>query len=209
MLDKIKNTIANDNELDRATLRVLSLTFLLISGAMSFFKYTHVGWLWNTNLTFISGFISSILAIFLIAPLYMRGILKWNKSIFTLISLVLILLVFASFVELALGGNDNNAIVISLLASAIILSWLGIKEIASISWVLALAAAIYSVVENNLAMGFYGFIYVASGFMGLVLHSGLNPGELLQGIKVEYSSSATKVTKTAKQNIDATVGKIT
>ena len=32
-----------------------------------------------------------------------------------------------------------------------------------------------------------------SGFIGLVLHSGLNPGELFEGIRSEYSGSAASV----------------
>ena len=187
MLKALKKAVANDNELDNETLRLLSLLFLLISGAMSFFKYTEVYAFWpNTVRTFEPRLISTVIAIFLIAPLYLRGVLKWNKSIFTLISLFLILLVFASFVELAMGGNQHSQTVMSLVGAALLLSWFGIREVAGISWVLALVAAIYAANESNLAMGKAGFVYIASGFIGLVLHSGLNPGLLLQGIKSEY-----------------------
>lgn len=195
--------------MDSETLRFLSLVFLLISGVMSFFKYTHIGWLWDTSLTFKPGLISTIFAVFLIFPLYLRGVLNWNKSIFSLFSLILILLVFASFTELAIGGNENNKVVISLLVAAVLLSWLGIRAVAGASWVLALAAAIYSAIENNLAMGFYGFVYVGSGFIGLVLHSGLNPGELVEGIRNEYSEVGKKAIDTAKSDINETLSEIT
>ena len=201
MFEKIKEAMVNENELDSGTLRMLSLIFLLISGVMSFFKYTHSGWIWNTYLTFKPGFISSILAICLISPLYMRGVLKWNKSIYTLISLVLILLVFASFLELAMGGNEKNTVVISLLVASIVLSWLGIRAVAGIGWMLVLVAAIYSVIENHLALGFFGFVYVASGFIGLILHSGLNPGQMFSEIKGEFSGAASKTINEAKQSI--------
>lgn len=187
MLNKLKKALANDNELDNETLRLLSLLFLFLSGTMSFFKYTEVVTFWpNTVRTFEPRLISTVIAIFLITPLYLRGVLKWNRSVFTLLSLMLILLVFASFVELAMGGHQQGALVYGLLGSAIILSWFGIREIAGISWVLALIAAIYVAAESNLAMGAAGFVYIASGFIGLVLHSGLNPGQLVQGIKNEF-----------------------
>ena len=205
MFKKIKEAMVNENELDSSTLRMLSLIFLLISGAMSFFKYTHIGWIWDTDLTFKPGFISSILAICLLSPLYMRGVLKWNKSIYTLISLVLIMMVFSSFLELAMGGNEKNTIVISLVVVSIVLSWLGIKAVAGVSWILVLMAAIYSVLVNDLALGFNGFLYVSSGFIGLILHSGLNPGDILNEIKVEFSASATKAIGTVKQDVSATV----
>jgi hypothetical protein len=209
VFSKLKKAIADDNELDSGTLRFLSLVFLLICGTMSFLKYTHDGWLWDTSLTFKPGFISSIFALLLISPLYLRGVLKWNKSIFSLVSLILILLVFASFTELAIGGNTNNKIVISLLVAAVLLSWLGIKGVAGVSWMLALAAAIYSAIVNNMAMGFFGFIYVACGFIGLVLHSGLNPGELIDDIRAEYGKTARKTADTAKSDMKESLNKIT
>ena len=197
MLEGLKKAVASDNELDNETLRLLSLLFLLASGVMSFFNYTHTGVFagifFDSSLTFQPNLISTILAICLISPLYLRGILKWSKSIYSLLSLVLILLVFASFTELALGGNGKSSIVISLLVAAVVLSWLGVKAVAGASWGLALAAAIYSAIESSLAMGFAGFIYIGSGFIGLVLHSGVNPGELFEGIRSEYSGSAASV----------------
>ena len=187
MLKALKRAITNDNELDNETLRLLSLLFLLISGAMSFFKYTEVYSFWpNTIRTLEPRLISTVIAVLLISPLYLRGVLKWNRSVFTLVSLMLILLVFASFVELAMGGNQHSQTVSALIGAALILSWFGIREIAGISWVLALAAAIYAANESNLAMGKAGFVYIASGFIGLVLHSGLNPGQLVQGMRSEY-----------------------
>ena len=196
MLEGLKKALASDNELDNETLRLLSLLFLLASGVMSFLNYTHTGAfarIFHDSFSFQPKLISTIFAICLISPLYLRGILKWSKSIYSLLSFVLILLVFASFTELALGGNGKSSIVISLLVAAVVLSWLGVKAVAGASWGLALAAAIYSAIESNLAMGFAGFIYIGSGFIGLVLHSGLNPGELFEGIRSEYSGSAASV----------------
>ena len=198
MLEGLKKAVASDNELDNETLRLLSLLFLLASGVMSFFNYTHTGVFagifFDSSLTFQPNLISTILAICLISPLYLRGILKWSKSIYSLLSFVLILLVFASFTELAIGGGSGtSSIVIPLLVAAVVLSWLGVKAVAGASWGLALAAAIYSAIVSDLAMGFAGFIYIGSGFIGLVLHSGLNPGELFEGIRSEYSGSAASV----------------
>jgi hypothetical protein len=189
--NKFISALTDDSELSGATLRLLSLLFLLLSGAMSLFKYTQItSWWWpDVVRTFKPSLISTVLAIFLIAPLYLRGILKWNKSIYSILSLVLILLVFSSFVELAMGGNQKSIFIYGLLGAAIILSWLGIREVASISWVLALCAGIYAAAESNLAMGIAGFVYIAAGFCGLVLHSGLHPGQLVQGLKSEFSKS--------------------
>lgn len=185
-IESLTSFLVNDKELDGNKLRLLSLIFLLLSGSMSFFRYTHHRWLWDSHLSFQPGFVSSVFAILLASPLYMRGILKWNKSAYTIISFVLIMLVFASFIELAMGGNGRSSAITALLAASVMLSWLGIKEVAGICWILVIAAALLSTVINNITLGFYGFIYMVSGCLGLVLHSGLNPGQLFQGIKNEY-----------------------
>lgn len=203
MLNKIKQVMSDDNQLDNASIRFLSLIFLSIAGVMSFFEYTHIGWIWDTHVTFTPNFLSSILGILLIAPLYMRGILKWNKSIYTITSFILILMVFASFIELALGGNGKSSITIALVGAALVLSWLGIRAAAGIAWILVLAAAVLSAIANNLAMGFWGFVYVGSGTLGLVLHSGLNPGELMYALKIEYAGGAEKALENAKENINS------
>ena len=187
MFEKLTSFLVDDSELDSVTLRLLSLIFLFLSGIMSFFRYTHHGWLGDSYLTFRPDFVSSILAILLTSPLYMRGILKWNKSAYTITSFILIMLVFSSFIQLAMGGNGTSSIITALLATSVVLSWLGIREIAGVSWILVIAAALISTIFNNLTLGFFGFIYIVSGCLGLILHSGLNPGQLLQGIKNEYS----------------------
>ena len=202
MIKRIKDVLVNDEEIDSGLQRFLSLMFLLIAGLMSFFSYTHIGWLWNTKLSFTPGFISTIFGLVLIAPLYLRNILKWNRSIYTILAFILILLVFSSFVELATGGNHKNTIIYSLLAISVALSWLGIKEIAGISWILLLAAAIYSVIVNNIVLGFYGFIYVTFGVLGLLMHTGLNPGELMKSIKDEYSSTTVHAVNGVRAEID-------
>lgn len=204
MFKRIKDFLVDDKELESGWQKLLSLMFLLIAGIMSFFSYTHIGLLWDTHLVFTPGFVSAIIGIVLVAPLYLRNILKWNKSIYTIISFVLILLVVASFIELATGGSHKNSLVYSLIAISIVLSWLGIRGIAGISWIIVLASAVYTVIVNNLALGFNGFIYICSGFLGLLMHTGLNPGMLVKNIKEEYSSTAIHAKNAVKSEIEET-----
>ena len=208
MIKRIKNFLVNDKELESSWQKLLSLIFLSLASLMSFFSYTQVGYFWDSHLKFTPSFVSAIIGIVLVAPLYLRNILKWNRSIYTMISFVLILLVFASFTELATGGNPKSSLIYSLIAISIVLSWLGIRGIAGISWILVLAAAIYAAIVNNLALGFGGFIYICSGFMGLLLHTGLNPGMFIKNIKEEYSSTAVRAKNAVKSEIEET-GKMT
>lgn len=207
-MSKFINNLTTDTAMSISTQRVLSLVFLIIAVSMAFISYDREGIFFNTKLEIFPGFISTLVAIILIVPLYARNILKWNKSFYTLISLVLFLILFGSLVELAMGGNGLNSQVVQyLLLSAIVLSWLGMKAIAGGSWLLLFPAIAVSIVENNTAMGFYGFIYVACGFIGILLHSELNPANLVSGIKEEFSGSQ-EIQNAIKSDINQTVNAI-
>jgi hypothetical protein len=194
-LEKFINRVTDDTPMSSKMQRGLSLVFLLIAIIMTFIPYNKMYMLfgidvWESNLKILPSFISTFIAILLIAPLYARNFLKWNKSIYTLISFVLFLFIFGSLIELALGGNGvNSGIIEMIFVIAIALSWLGIKAIAGICWMLLFIAVAFSVVWNNAIMGMYGFIYLASAFIGLVLHSELNPGHLVAGFKEEFRIS--------------------
>lgn len=184
---KLISGITDNTPMSGTAQRALSIVFLIISVSMAFMTYSREGMFFDSKLEIFPSFISTLIAIILIAPLYARNILKWNKSFYTLISLILFLLLFGSLVELAMGGNGLNSQVIQyLLLTAVILSWLGMKAIAGGSWLLLFPAIAISIVNNNTAMGFYGFIYVASGFIGILLHSELNPANLVKGFKEEF-----------------------
>lgn len=183
---RLKSLLVNETELSPENQRLLSLIFLAIAGVMSFQEYVHVRWLWDYRLTFKPGLISTSLAIAMLAPLYLRGILRWNRSIYTTVFFILVLLVFASFVELALGGNQRGQFTTAAIGVAVVLSWLGIKQVAGCCWILALATGLYSAISNNQAMGFYGYIYMLCAFLGLAFHAKLNPGQLVAGIRDAY-----------------------
>ena len=204
-MGRLINGITDNTPMSGTAQRALSIVFLIISVSMAFMTYSREGMFFDSKLEIFPSFISTLIAIILIAPLYARNILKWNKSFYTLISLILFLLLFGSLVELAMGGNGLNSQVIQyLLLTAVILSWLGMKAIAGGSWLLLFPAIAISIVNNNTAMGFYGFIYVASGFIGILLHSELNPANLVKGFKEEFVATEGAQTQ-IKNEINQTV----
>ena len=187
MLSKIKSLLVNNKAMSEETQRFISIIFLAIAGAMSFQTFVHTRLLlWDYHLSFRPTLISTALAVVMMAPLYLRDILQWNRSIYTTISAMLLLLVFASFFELAMGGNGRGQIATAAIVGALTMSWLGIKEVAGGCWVVALAAGLYSAINSSMAMGFFGYIYIAFGFLGLAFHSKLNPGQLVSGVRESY-----------------------
>lgn len=207
---KLRRALADDNEIDSETLRFISMICLSTAGGMSFLGYTSstVSGQFITLLkhhstvySFNPGLISTLIAITLICPLYFRGILHWNKSKYSIISMILIVLVFSSFIEIATGGS-SSPLSTGLIGSAVVLSWAGIRSIAGIGWLLVLASAIINLIVANVAMEGWGFVYIAAGFTGLVLHSGLNPGEFMHVMRQEYGPATSRMSAQLKSHIE-------
>lgn len=179
--------------LKQETQRLLAFIFLMLSGLMSLLEYTKDFFipldLFERSLTFRPGFVTAVLAICLVSPLYLRGIFKWKLSLYSILFFLLTLLVISSFIELAVGGNEKNKIMWLLIGSSIILSWIGIRSIACICWIIVMGTGIFFAIDNSYIMGFWGFLYISFAFLGFLLHSGLNPGELIFELKREYSTN--------------------
>lgn len=220
--------ITDDTELNSRTVRFLSLLFLAIACGLSLRPYRYeptwesagesahsrvigawnlvvpADWRlgWNTSMK--PEFTNTLIALGLIAPLYLRRLFKWNRSIYTLVSFVLILWLVASLLMLAQGGTDWQLYGILSVASAVVLSWMGLRAIAGIAWLAVIGAALTTAVMNSAAMGLWGFAYIASGTLGLLLHSGVNPGELLLAFKEEYMPGARKAVTAVKGDLAET-----
>ena len=133
----------------------------------------------------------------------MRNIIKWNRSPYTLFSGILILLVFASFIQLILGGDGfSNSFITAGIIIAITLSWIGIRAIAGVIWILIIILSVYSMVVNNIAFGFYGFVYIVSAFFGLAFHSEMNPGNMFVEFRAEFSGLASPLGENVKSNLE-------
>lgn len=205
MLKKYIISILNNGQLKASTQRGLSLICLSISGLLSLLRYSRPSFIplkiFESSFTFRPSLLTTSMALILVAPLYLRRIFKWKRSVYSFIFFFLTVLVSSSFIELAVGGNESNKLMWILLSSAIILSWIGIRSIAGLSWLLVMTLGIYFAIDHSRIMGFWGFVYTVSAFIGFLFHSGLNPGEFFYEIKREYHPDYNKCINCAKDCI--------
>ncbi|WP_133012427.1 hypothetical protein [Marinomonas flavescens] len=200
---KFIDIITSDENIEFKYVRFLSLLLLILSCSICFIPFKNLGFL--ANLTghvhnFTPGVLSSVISLFFVAPLYLRGKLKWSLSTYHLLSFLLITLLFSSFVELVVGnGTDEISSSYILIGMSVLLSWIGMRAIAGFSWVFVFAAVIINVVTRDTEMGFWGFVYIFSGFLGLILHAGLNPGEMFEELRDEFSRAITSQQKEEMQ----------
>jgi hypothetical protein len=154
--------------------------------------------------TFRPGVNEALVALALVSPLYLRGILKWRASVYSILSLVLISFVIAMLLAIAMGGGRGHAnYVLAALATAVGLSWLGMRSIAGLGWLFVLGAGVYSLHTSSITMGVAGFAFIVSAFLGLVLHSDLNPGELWHGMMLEYSPTMRRALEISRGDVQA------
>ena len=185
--DTIVTALTSEEEFTPNWSKFISLIFLLITCSFTFFTFTKPAWFFfQKEFTLQPGLIESILGISLVAPLYLRNILKWSMSIYGIISFILIVTVFSSLITLAEGGDSSSTFTQVLIFAALLLSWLGIRPLPSIAWILVLLACILNITSVSEAMGYFGYLYILSGFLGILLHSGLNPGQLNKEFSSEF-----------------------
>lgn len=201
-MKKVKEFLTNEQELSAEWQKILSLLLLITCLAISFFEYQSDSIFkhFKDPLSFSPQLLSTIFALALVCPLYLRGIMPWKKNAYTLLGSVLVILVLASFVELAKGGNDNDKLYYLVLLS-IVLSWIGIRGIAGVSWIITIAVCSFQMIDNSNILDFLGSVYILSGFFGIALFTGLNPGELMNSFKMEYSESAQNMIGKVKSEV--------
>ena len=188
--DAVVTSLTSEEEFTPKWSKFLSLVFLLITCSFTFFTFTKPTWFFfQKEFTLKPGIVEAIIGITLVTPLYLRNILKWSMSIYGIISFILILTVFSSLITLAEGGDSSSIYTQALIFSAILLSWLGIRPLPGIAWILVLLACILNITSVSQAMGNFGYVYILSGFLGILLHSGLNPGQLYKEISSDFGKT--------------------
>ncbi len=198
------DVLTSEQEFSERATKLLSIAFLLISASLCFRTYQQPTFLWKSKeLSIRPELVSGAIAIMMLVPLYARGVLRWSKSIYGIIILILLWVIYAALIQVAIGGGKVVKISQYLIASAALLSWLGMRSAAGLSWILAFAACIYSIIQKGAALEIYGFILLASAFLGCLLHSGLGPKDFMREITDEFHLKSQSVSRRISDDVSA------
>lgn len=203
LLRNALDAVTNEKEFSGQSKKILSIVFLLVSCLLSFQSIAGTRFFFfPKDISIAPDLLSATIALALIIPLYGRGILKWSPSIHGLIMFVLLLAVFSSISKLAYAGGDDVSLY--LIAIAVALSWLDVRAIAGMVWVLVFLASVYSATMISVGMGITGFIFILTSFLGLLMHTSLSPAGIVTEMSAEYSGFTMKVQKTVNEDIKRT-----
>jgi hypothetical protein len=189
ILEAVLDIFLEDRELSEKGRRLLSFLFLCVPVIMSIsakipYDDKVFGFLSKSSVfTFYPDLNSSLISVALISPLYLRNIFSWKASLYSIFSCMMIVFIFASLVQLILGGNQGSPWLMNSIVIAVTLSWLGTKGIAGIAWLVVMVTGLIAGTTANAALGFLGYIYVITAFLGMILNSNSNPGSFLEGLQ--------------------------
>lgn len=194
-MNNVLDELVSDREISSTTRKILALILLYAAAAIALFGRFEGTILYfiPTTYSITPNLISGALGLALILPLYWRGILTWRFGFYSLISSLVLLFVFSALVQIVIGTGIGTGVKTLLLGAAILLSWVGMRGVASISWILLLAAVVISLQGVAEAMGIWGWVFLALSFFGLVLHSRLSPAQLVESLRNEYGQNAREI----------------
>lgn len=200
-VDQALDKITDETEFSTKMKKKVAVLLLILAAYLTTVPYTGKVLFFKVDRSITPDFISSVAGISLLLPMYGRGLIKWSFSIYGVAMFVLFLMIYAAIIKLAFMGGGN--IPIYLVAASITLAWLGLRAIAGFGWILAFLAAVISAVTTSDAMGFSGFIFVCSSFLGLLMHSDVSPQKMVKDIQSEYQFFSGSVATSVKKDISA------
>ena len=193
MLTRLSEILVGDDELTKDKQRLLSLALLIAAIAFAWLPHER-SWIlfrvWERTLRedgFIPDFITAIMGVMIVLPLYLRNILKWeHTSVYSVLSAAINVTLVATLCKIIVGNGFSGSLLSYLLVFAIVLSWLGMRPVAGMAWVAVLVIGIFGLMLRNYAMGIHGYMFVLCSFLGLLLQSEMKPRDFMLELSREF-----------------------
>lgn len=210
MVSKISEIIIGDQELTQNKQRLLSLILMTVATGLAWIphqKTTTVFFFWSKTLKtqgFVPDFITAMIGLLIVLPLYIRNILKWKKtSVYSILSFATNLTLVATFCKIILGEGFIFSVVTMSLGLALTLTWLGMRPVAGIAWIAVFVIGIVTLQVRNYVMGIYGYLFILLGFLGLILHSEFTPGAFYEEFRREFRGVVVEAAMEVKRDIQS------
>lgn len=218
-IQKIKCWITSENEISLQNKMLLALLFLLgaiIFGCMYYGISRKTYWL--NPLFFLKKdellfrfpyLIHGVAGLLLAVPLYIRNILPFKSfSPYYLLTSSMNILFFAVMAQLIIGPSNTirNDWISTMLIIAIVLTWLGIRSVAGLSWILVFGLATFNLVRSSYEMKHWGLPFLICALLSLLLQTQLSPKEFFKTIEIEFKGfSESKFSYSVKDSIQQAI----
>ncbi len=155
----------------------------------------------------IPGLTHGIIAIALLAPLYIRKILKYrNISIISLLLLISNVYLFSTWTQFAMGFKESfaNTFISMGLISAIMLSWLGMRSISGFCWLIVVLLCAYNMVSGAEMLAAWGIIFLICSTVSIWFQTKMPLDEYFAALKGEFvAASHSTLAESMRENIQS------
>ena len=171
-LSRINHLLVGDFAIGRDARRYLSLITLMVAICIGLMTFVRHGWVWSSEITIRPDLISTIAAIALVGALYLRRVVEWAPSIYSILALVLNVTITSILVRASLGGSAWSFAGLSmpyLITFAIVLTWVGLRPLAPVFWGLVILVGFFNLQMISNAMGLWGYLFIILSAVGVLL----------------------------------------
>ena len=170
------------------------------------FLFNPLWFLHNENKLIFSmpGLIHGIIAMALLAPLYIRRILRYrNISIISLLLFVSNVYLFSTWIQLAMGFKVSftNTFVSMGLVAAIALSWLGMRSISGFCWMIVVFLCMYNMLSGSEMLASWGVFFLVCSVVSIWFQTKLPLDEYFSVLKGEFlAASNSQLSQSVREN---------
>lgn len=187
----LNHVLVGDFVLGRASLRYTSLAALLVATVIGLGTYVSDRGIWGAHeLSLRPDLISTLAALMLVSALYVRRLIDWAPSVYSILSLVLNITITAILVEALLGGSGFSIRGLAmpwLVGFAIVLTWTGMRPVATLVWALVVVVGFVNLQVASAAMGMWGYLFIILSAIGVFLQLQPSTKHLLPGLRYEFT----------------------
>lgn len=213
---KLRSGVMNDEEITLAQKKEWGLYLAILAFVFGSLWLTS----WHERFFFdegkfkfnFPGAVNGTLGFFLCMPMYVRGFIEFKHiSVYRCVSFLFNWLLCASVMQIIFGPDNTFIKSFSniFLFSGLLLTWLGIRAIAGLCWLLFIVAAIINLSFSNKFPQLSSFLFLACGFFSLMFQMNLVPSEIYKLFKEEFINLDSRISNSIKGDIIASSENIT
>jgi hypothetical protein len=205
IMEKIPNVLFGDAEIPERARKMIA--FVLLLAADILFCIPFRGWgnilgliPWYTTVRLTPDFVTGLLAIVFVIPLYWRRVLSGRITVFGIAISILTIFLTASYIKMLLTGGASDSMNIGLsiryfvLFAVLLLSWVGLRLFAGLGFCALFISAIANVTSVSNIMGIWGFVIIVSTFLGIVLQAPFGSfGDFFTELVASYKQPAERI----------------
>lgn len=188
-LKKLDHILVGDYSFGLGTRRYIALFALVVACVVGGVTYSVEGWLRSRSFSLMPGFLSTSVALFILGALYARGLFAFKINLYAILLFILNLTVTAMMVKAFLGEAAPFFVKIPmrfLLIAAVIFSWVAIRPLAPFGWIAIGVIGLINVQYADVAMGAWGYVFVAAVGLSSALQLSENIGNVAKQLKTDF-----------------------